>query len=114
MDNECGRWENPLDYANSQFVLQPYFVPSHLVRYRVPSFMTNATPSFTWQTNAITYACTTGTNAVSAAVTNTLLNPGFESGSVTAASSWTQFNDAYRTATNDTFSAVTALTVRNR
>jgi hypothetical protein len=109
MDNECGRWENPLDYANSQFVLQPYFVPSHLVRYRVPSFMTNATPSFTWQTNAITYACTTGTNAVSAGVTNTLLNSGFESGSVTAASSWTQFNDAYRTATNDTFSAVTAL-----
>ena len=27
MDNECGRWENPLDYANSQFVLQPYYIP---------------------------------------------------------------------------------------
>jgi thrombospondin type 3 repeat protein len=109
MDNECGRWENPLDYANSQFVIQPYYVPSQLVRYRVPSFTTNAVPSFNWQTNSITYICNTGTNPVTAIITNKLVNPGFELGSGSAASSWTQFNDAYRTATNDTFSAVTAL-----
>lgn len=109
MDNECGRWVNPADYANSQFVLQPYFIPSHLVRYRMPTGTTNAVPSFTWQTNTIAYSCTIGTNAVSAIVTNQLLNPGFESGSVATASSWTQFGDAYRTATNDTSSAVTAL-----
>ena len=113
MDNECGRWDNPADYANSQFVLQPYYIPGQLVRYRVPSFMTNATPSFTWQTNAIAYACTTGTNAVSAVITNKLVNPGFESGSGTAASNWTPFNDAYRTSTNNTFSAVTALSGAN-
>ena len=109
MDNECGRWENPLDYANSQFVLQPYYVPSHLVRYRVPAFTTNAVPSFNWQTNSITYICNTGTNPVTAIIANKLVNGSFESGSVSAASSWTQFNDAYRTATNDTFDAVTAL-----
>ena len=109
MDNECGRWENPLDYANSQFVVQPYYAPSQLVRYRVPLGTTNAVPSFNWTTNSIVYNCTIGTNAVTAVITNKLLNPGFESGTGTAASNWTQFNDAYRTATNDTPSQTTAL-----
>jgi hypothetical protein len=109
MDNECGRWENPLDYANSQFVVQPYYAPSQLVRYRVPFGTTNAVPSFNWTTNSIIYTCTTGTNAVLTAITNQLVNPGFESGGGTAASNWTQFNDAYRTATNNTLSQTTAL-----
>lgn len=109
MDNECGRWENPLDYANSQFVVQPYYAPSQLVRYRVPLGTTNAVPSFNWTTNSIVYNCTIGTNAVTAVIANKLVNPGFESGTGTAAGSWTQFNDAYRTATNDTSSQITAL-----
>ena len=111
MDNECGRWENPNDYANSQFVVQPYYAPSQLVRYRVPFLVTNAVPAFNWTTNSIIYTCTTGTNAVlpAAAITNQLVNPGFESGSGTAASNWTEFNDAYRAATNNTLSQTTAL-----
>jgi hypothetical protein len=108
IDVECGRWINPADYANAQFVRQPYYLPSHLVRYRIPTLATNATPSFNWQTNAIAFLCTTGTTAVSATATNALLNPGFESGTGANADHWTEFGDAYRTAT-DTTSAVTAL-----
>jgi hypothetical protein len=107
MDVECGRWINPADYANAQFVVQPYFLTSHLVRYRIPTLATNATPSFNWQTNAIAFLCTTGTTAASAIGTNALLNPDFESGSGSSASNWVQFGDAYRTATNTT-AAVTA------
>jgi hypothetical protein len=108
MDVECGRWVDPADYANAQFVVQPYYLPSHLVRYRIPTLATNATPSFNWQTNTIAFLCTTGTPASSAIATNALLNPGFESGTGATADHWTDFGDAYRTAT-DTTSAVTAL-----
>jgi hypothetical protein len=112
IDVECGRWMNPADYANSQFVVQPYFAPGQLVRYRIPTFATNAIPSFNWQTNAIAYRCTTGTSATSAIGTNALVNSGFELGSGSSANNWTQFGDAYRTATNTT-SGVTALSGSN-
>jgi len=108
MDVECGRWVSPSDYANAQFVVQPYTIPSHLVRYRIPTLATNATPSFNWETNAIAFACTTGTTAAATTATNALVNPGFESGSGSSASNWALFGDAYRTETNTT-SAVTAL-----
>jgi hypothetical protein len=108
MDVECGRWVDPTDYANAQFVRQPYYLPHHLVRYRIPTLATNATPSFNWETNAITYACVTGTAAVAAIGTNLLLNPGFESGTGATASNWVSFGDVYRTATNTT-SGITAL-----
>lgn len=52
---------------------------------------------------------------VTAAITanaNSLVNPGFETGAASNtdqnAASWVQFNDAYRTATNDTAAALTA------
>jgi hypothetical protein len=108
MDVECGRWVDPTDYANAQFVRQPYYLPHHLVRYRIPTLATNATPSFNWETNAITYACVTGTAAVAAIGTNLLVNPGFELGSGAMASNWVSFGDVYRTATNLT-SGITAL-----
>lgn len=100
IDFEGGRWGNASDYANAQFVVQPYDEPSHLVRYRIPNLPTNAVPSFNWQTNAITFFCATGTSAVAASASNLLLNPGFESGTGANADEWTEFGDASRTATN--------------
>jgi hypothetical protein len=108
MDVECGRWVDPADYANSQFVRQPYYLPQHIVRYRIPTLATNATPSFNWETNAINYACVTGTAGVAALETNSLLNPSFESGTGAAVSNWVAFGDVYRTESNTT-STTTAL-----
>jgi hypothetical protein len=109
MDFEGGRWSYPPDYQDAQFVVQPWDLPSHLVRYRIPPFVTNSIPSFNWQTNAIAFLCTTGTVAVVTVPTNALLNAGFEIGTGTIASNWTQFNFAYRTSTNDIFSPFIAL-----
>ena len=112
IDFEGGRWGNAADYANAQFVVQPYDQPSHLVRYRIPNPPTNAVPSFNWQTNAITFFCATGTTAAATIATNLLLNPSFESGTGVAADNWAGFGDTYRTATNDT-TPLTALSGTN-
>ena len=102
MDIECGRWVEPSDYANAQFVRQPYYWPQHLVRYRIPTLATNATPSFDWETNAISFACATGTATAAASGTNLLLNPSFELGAGAMASNWVAFGDVYRTESNTT------------
>jgi len=107
IDFEAGRWANPSDYVNSQFVVQPYYLPSHLVRFLIPT--TNSVPSFNWQTNAIAFQCTTGNSTVVAVPTNALLNAGFEFGTGASATNWTPFNFVFRTATNETFSEYTAL-----
>jgi len=60
IDVECGRWQNPADTNNSQFVVQPYPLPNHLVRYRVPPEITHSTQSFIWETNRITWQCHAG------------------------------------------------------
>jgi hypothetical protein len=109
MDFEGGRWSYPGDYQNAQFVRQPYYLPGYLVRYRIPPLATNSIPSMNWQTNAITFLCSTGTTAVVAIPTNALLNPGFELGSGSIASNWTQFGSVYRTSTNEIASPFIAL-----
>ena len=109
IDFEGGRWSYPADYQDAQFVVQPYYLPSRLVRYRIAPAVTNSTPSFNWQTNSISFLCTTGTTAVVAVPTNALLNSGFELGTTTVASNWTQFNFAYRTSTNEIVSPFIAL-----
>lgn len=60
MDVECGRWKNPSDANNSQFVLQPFDAVNHLVRYRVPPGLTNSTHLYVWETNRISYQAQTG------------------------------------------------------
>jgi hypothetical protein len=55
IDVEGGRWENPADVNNAQFVVQPYYLDNHLVRYRVPPGFTNTTHVFTWETNRVSY-----------------------------------------------------------
>ena len=68
IDVECSRWQNAADTNNSQFVVQPYYLASHLMRYRVPPGLADSTHLFVWETNRISYQCQTG--AYSAAATN--------------------------------------------
>ena len=109
MDFEGGRWSYPGDYQDAQFVRQPYYLPGQLVRYRIPPFATNSIPSMNWQTNVINFLCTTGTTAVVPVPTNALLNPGFELGTGSVASNWTQFGFVFRSSTNEIVSPLIAL-----
>jgi hypothetical protein len=68
MDVECGRWQNPADTNNAQFVVQPYYLSNQLVRYRVPPGLADSTHLFIWQTNQISWQSQTG--AYSAVATN--------------------------------------------
>ena len=60
IDVECGRWNVPADTNNAQFVVQPYNVGGHLVRYRVPPGVTNSTHLFNWQPAQISHASQRG------------------------------------------------------
>jgi hypothetical protein len=60
MDVECSRWSDPSDTNNSQFVLQPFDLANHLVRFRVAPNVTNATFLFTWETNRISWQSQVG------------------------------------------------------
>jgi len=68
MDVECSRWQNAADTNNAQFVVQPYYLPNQLARYRVPPGLADSTHLFIWETNRISWQCQTG--AYSAVATN--------------------------------------------
>lgn len=55
IDVECSRWGNSTDINDAQFVVQPYDIAGHLVRYAVLSGQTNSTHLFTWETNRISF-----------------------------------------------------------
>jgi hypothetical protein len=70
IDIECGRWANPGDVNNAQYVVQPWDSPGHLVRYAAPAALTNSTHSFAWQTNLISYEAVRGSYSPNPATTN--------------------------------------------
>jgi len=55
IDVECSRWGNVADSNNAQFVVQPYNIAGHLVRYDVPAGVSNSTHLFTWETNRFSF-----------------------------------------------------------
>ena len=68
IDVEGGRWSDPSDVNNAQFVVQPFDGANHLVRYRVAPGLADTTHLFIWETNRIRWQAQT--NAYSAAATN--------------------------------------------
>ena len=70
IDVECARWSDPTDTNNAQFVVQPYDLTNHLVRYRVPPAVTNATFVFTWETNRISWQSQIGSYSPNPAPSN--------------------------------------------
>jgi hypothetical protein len=70
IDIECGRWANPNDVNNAQYVVQPWDWPGHLVRYAVSASLTNSTHLFTWETNRVSYQSQRGSYSPTPAPTN--------------------------------------------
>ena len=77
IDVECGRWSNPSDVNNAQFVVQPYNLSNHLLRYRVPTGVTNSTQLFTWQSNRVDFQSQTGSYTPNPPFTNLLKSWSF-------------------------------------
>jgi len=57
LDVELGRW-GYIDNDNAHFVVQPYYVPANIVRFRVPSGI--FTHSFRWEPGQVTFSTTAG------------------------------------------------------
>lgn len=81
IDVEAGRWNVAADTNNTQFVVQPYDVSGHLVRYRTPAGLTNSTHLFVWETNRITFQAQAGGYSPSPAASNVISSWVFTSAS---------------------------------
>ncbi|MSU56822.1 MAG: hypothetical protein EXS35_01320 [Pedosphaera sp.] len=69
IDVECSRWGWAGDPSNAQFVVQPFNLTDHLVRYTVP---TNAMTAhvWSWETNRVTFQAQRGTFVLQPAASN--------------------------------------------
>ena len=72
IDIECGRWADTNDVNNAQYVVQPWNLANHLVRYAVPAGLTNSTHLFTWETNRVSYQSQRGSYSPAPAPTKLL------------------------------------------
>jgi hypothetical protein len=57
LDVELSRW-GYIDNDNAHYVVQPYYVPANIVRFRVPSGI--FTHSFRWEPGQVTFSTTVG------------------------------------------------------
>jgi hypothetical protein len=68
LDVELSRW-GYIDNDNAHYVVQPYYVPANIVRFRVPSGI--FTHSFRWEPGQVTFSTTAGSaNSSSARLIN--------------------------------------------
>jgi hypothetical protein len=77
IDVECGRWADPNDINNAQFVVQPWDWFNHLFRYAVPAGLTNSTHLFTWESHRVTYQCQRGSYSPAPVPTNVISSWAF-------------------------------------
>ncbi|PYJ05700.1 MAG: hypothetical protein DME25_07995 [Verrucomicrobia bacterium] len=74
IDLECSRWGNPADPNNSQYVVQPYYLTNHLLRYAVPAGLTNSALVFAWQSNQVSFQSQRGSFSPNPAQPNLITN----------------------------------------
>jgi hypothetical protein len=68
LDVELSRW-GYIDNDNAHYVVQPYYVPANIVRFRAPSGI--VTHSFRWEPGQVTFSTTAGSaNSKSARLIN--------------------------------------------
>jgi hypothetical protein len=66
VDFEAAKWGNPNDPTNAQFVVQPWDVPDHLVRYTIPPGDNPTTHRFDWRADHVEWASWLGNSLVPA------------------------------------------------
>ena len=75
IDIELSRWGDP-KRKNSQFVIQPYYVPENVFRFESPAG--SLTHSFHWEPGRVTFQSETG--SAQASVTRSIASHAFSSG----------------------------------
>ncbi|MEW6161113.1 MAG: glycoside hydrolase family 16 protein [Verrucomicrobiota bacterium] len=55
IDFEFSRWGNATDSNNAQYVVQPWDLPNHRLRYRVSPLLAQTTYQFKWEPNLVTF-----------------------------------------------------------
>lgn len=63
LDVEFARWGNAADSTNAQYVVQPWDVTGHLVRWTQPAVATSA-HSFTWSPTSVAFLSTSGGSVI--------------------------------------------------
>jgi len=74
IDIECSRWSDTNDPNNAQFVVQPYNIAGHLIRYATPALLTNSTHLFTWETNQVSFQSQRGSFSPTPSPANLITN----------------------------------------
>jgi hypothetical protein len=59
----CRNPAGVIDGRNLQFVVQPWSLPNHLVRFALPADMTNSTHEFTWQSGRVAFHSVRGNSS---------------------------------------------------
>ena len=70
IDVECSRWGWSGDPTDAQFVVQPYDLANHLVRYTVPTNAASSAHAWSWETNRVTFQAQRGTFGLQPAASN--------------------------------------------
>jgi len=60
IDIECTKWGNADNNTNAQFVVQPYDIPEHRLRFSVPPGTNTSTHSFTWEEDSVFFQSVQG------------------------------------------------------
>ena len=74
IDVECSRFGNATDPNNAQYVVQPYNLAGHLVRFAAPTGLTNVTHLFTWESNRVSFQSQVGSYSPNPAPGNVISN----------------------------------------
>jgi len=72
VDFEAAKWGNANDPTNAQFVVQPYDVANHLVRFTIPPGNWPTTHRFDWRGDHVEWASWRGNGLVPAAATDVI------------------------------------------
>lgn len=72
LDFEFSRWGNAADTNNAQFVVQPFDLTNHLVRYQMPTGQPQSTHVFDWHTNQVFFQSLRGLQGTNLPPTNVI------------------------------------------
>lgn len=60
LDLEVGLFGHPVGAQNGQFVVQPYYAPNHMIRYKLDAAARQSVHQFVWAPGRVTFSTYTG------------------------------------------------------